>query len=63
MRGLFWPLCTQLTLEVAPLTREDDPDYTVSARSFIHGNTVYFVRGNEVWSTSWFAPSQVQWPF
>ena len=48
---------------VAPLTRHDDPDYTVSARSFIHGDTVYFVRGNEVWSTSWFAPSQVQGPF
>jgi hypothetical protein len=48
---------------VAPLAREDDPDYTVSARSFIHGDAVFFVRGIEVWSTSWFAPSQVQGPF
>jgi len=34
-----------------------------SSRSFIHGDTVYFVRNGEVWSTSWFAPSQVQGPF
>lgn len=48
---------------VAPPTREDESDYSYSARSFIHGDTVYFVRGTEVWSTSWFAPSQVQGPF
>jgi len=48
---------------VAPFTREDESGYSVDARSYIHGDTVYFVRGDEVWSTSWFAPSEVQGPF
>ena len=48
---------------VAPPTREDSPTHVEAARSYIHGDTVYFVRGDEVWSTSWFAPSQVQGPF
>ena len=34
-----------------------------SSRSFIHGDTVYYVRNGKVWSTLWFAPSQVQGPF
>ena len=48
---------------VAPPTREDVSSYNSGARSYLHGDTVYFVRGDEVWSTSWFAPSEVQGPF
>jgi uncharacterized secreted protein with C-terminal beta-propeller domain len=48
---------------VTPPVANDYERYSNSARSFIHGDTVYYVRDGKVWSTSWFAPSQVQGPF
>ena len=48
---------------VAPPVASESEIYDSSSRSFIHGDTVYFVRNGKVWSTSWFAPSQVQGPF
>ncbi len=32
-------------------------------RAFIDGDTVYYVRDGQVWSTSWHTPSQVRGPF
>jgi uncharacterized secreted protein with C-terminal beta-propeller domain len=32
-------------------------------RSFIHGDTVFYVRDGQVWSSPWHAPSQLQGPF
>ncbi|MBC7978576.1 MAG: beta-propeller domain-containing protein, partial [Myxococcales bacterium] len=39
--------------------------YLTSAlnRSFIDGDTVYYVRDGQVWSSSWFTPSQIRGPF
>ena len=48
---------------VAPPVTSESEIYDSSSRSFIHGDTVYYVRNGKVWSTSWFAPSQVQGPF
>jgi hypothetical protein len=48
---------------VTPPVANDYERYASSSRSFIHGDTVYYVRDGKVWSTSWFAPSQVQGPF
>jgi hypothetical protein len=48
---------------VAPPISGDSEAYDSSSRSFIHGDTVYFVRGGKVWSSSWFAPSQLQGPY
>jgi hypothetical protein len=48
---------------VAPPITSEPETYDSSARAFIHGDTVYFVRNGKVWSSPWFAPSQVQGPF
>jgi hypothetical protein len=48
---------------VAPPVTSESEIYDSSSRSFIHGDTVYYVRQGKVWSSSWFAPSQVQGPF
>lgn len=48
---------------VTPPAATDYERYATSSRAFIHGDTVYYVRDGKVWSTSWFAPSQVQGPF
>jgi beta propeller domain-containing protein len=48
---------------VAPPNTNDAENYDSSARSFLHGDTVYYVRNGKVWSSSWFTPSQVQGPF
>jgi hypothetical protein len=48
---------------VTPPVATDYERYASSSRAFIHGDTLYYVRDGKVWSTSWFAPSQVQGPF
>jgi hypothetical protein len=48
---------------VTPPFAGDSERFASISRSFIHGDTVYYVRDGVVWSTSWFAPSQVQGPF
>jgi Beta propeller domain len=48
---------------VAPPTASESEIYDSSSRSFIHGDTVYYVRNGKVWSSPWFAPSQLQGPF
>lgn len=48
---------------VTPPMASDDEIYDSSSRSFIHGDTVYYVRNGKVWSSSWFAPSQLRGPF
>ncbi|HEY6123471.1 MAG TPA: beta-propeller domain-containing protein [Steroidobacteraceae bacterium] len=48
---------------VTPPVANDAERYVMSSRSFIHGDTVYYVRDGKVWSSSWFTPSQVQGPF
>ncbi|HEU4780482.1 MAG TPA: beta-propeller domain-containing protein [Steroidobacteraceae bacterium] len=48
---------------VTPPAANDVERFATSSRSFIHGETVYYVRDGNVWSTSWFTPSQVQGPF
>jgi hypothetical protein len=47
---------------VAPPAGDTDSPET-SSRSFIHGDTVYYVRDGKVWSSSWLTPSQVLGPF
>lgn len=43
------------------------PDITIPyvdrSRSFIHDDTVYYVRDETVWAASWFAPTMVNGPF
>jgi len=48
---------------VAPPVTSESEIYDSSSRSFIHGDTVYYVRNGKVWSSSRFAPSQLQGPF
>jgi uncharacterized secreted protein with C-terminal beta-propeller domain len=48
---------------VTPPASNDQERYAYTSRSFMRGDTVYYVREGEVWSTSWFTPSQVQGPF
>jgi hypothetical protein len=48
---------------VTPPAANDNERYASSSRSFIDGDTVYYVRDGKVWSTSWAAPSQVRGPF
>jgi hypothetical protein len=48
---------------VTPPTGGEGEIYDSSSRSFIHGDTIYYVRGGKVWSSSWFAPSQLRGPF
>ncbi|HEU5134664.1 MAG TPA: beta-propeller domain-containing protein [Steroidobacteraceae bacterium] len=48
---------------VSPPVSNDRERYAWFTRSFIHGDTVYYVRDGKVWSSSWFTPSQVQGPF
>jgi uncharacterized secreted protein with C-terminal beta-propeller domain len=48
---------------VTPPVATDQERFADSSRSFIDGDTVYYIRDGKVWSTSWFAPSQVQGPF
>jgi len=48
---------------VSPPAANDSDRYAWISRSFIHSDTVYYVRDGKVWSSSWFAPSQVQGPF
>jgi hypothetical protein len=35
----------------------------VRNRAFIHGDTVYYVANERVWSANWFLPGQVAGPF
>jgi len=39
------------------------PPYGIRNRSFIHGDTVYYVRDEKVWSAFWGLPSVVLGPF
>ena len=48
---------------VTPPVANDLQRYAWINRSFIHGDTVYYVRDGKVWSSSWFTPSQMQGPF
>jgi len=48
---------------VTPPAANDQERYASTSRSFLHGDTVYYVRDGKVWSSSWFTPSQVQGPF
>jgi hypothetical protein len=48
---------------VAPPPASESEIHDSSSRSFIHGDTVYYVRNGKVWSSPWFAPSQLQGPF
>jgi hypothetical protein len=48
---------------VSPPIANDSERFVLTSRSFIHGDTVYYVRDGRVWSSSWFTPSQVQGPF
>jgi hypothetical protein len=48
---------------VNPPAATDAERYAPLSRSFIHGDTVYYVRDGKVWSSSWLTPAQVLGPF
>ena len=48
---------------VLPPFGDDDQRYASEARSFIHGDSVYYVRRGLVWGSSWFTPAQVNGPY
>jgi len=45
------------------ITPPESLDYVAVSRSFIDGDTVWYLRDGEVWSSSWLTPDQVRGPF
>ena len=41
----------------------DEPDWVERSRAFIHDDTVYYIRDDDVWAASWNAPTIVNGPF
>jgi hypothetical protein len=48
---------------VLPPFGGDDQRSASEARSFIHGDSVYYVRRGVVWGSNWFTPAQVNGPY
>ncbi len=41
----------------------NEPDWVERSRSFIHDDTVYYIRDEDVWTATWDTPSVVNGPF
>ena len=49
---------------IAPLpANPESPDWVERSRSFLHGDTVYYIRDEEVWAAFWQSPSLMNGPF
>ena len=46
-----------------PSADPDFPEWVERSRAFIHGDTVYYVRDEDVWAASWQSPTLVRGPF
>lgn len=46
-----------------PLIGPNEPDWVERSRAFIHDDTVYYVRDEDVWTALWHTPSIVNGPF
>jgi uncharacterized secreted protein with C-terminal beta-propeller domain len=46
-----------------PSIGPNDPDWVARSRAFIHDDTVYYLRDEDVWSALWHTPSIVNGPF
>lgn len=48
---------------VAPPTTGTEPQWVERSRAYLHGDTIYYVRDEEVWASFWHTPSVVNGPF
>jgi len=48
---------------IGPPSTGPDPDWVERSRSFIHDDTVYYVRDETAWASFWHTPSIVNGPF
>jgi len=46
-----------------PSTGPNEPDWVERSRAFIHDDTVYYIRDEDVWTAFWHTPSIVNGPF
>ena len=46
-----------------PSVGTNDPEWVERSRAFIHDNTVYYIRDDDVWAAFWDSPSLVNGPF
>jgi hypothetical protein len=46
-----------------PSIGPNEPDWAERSRSFIHDDTVYYIRDDDVWTAFWHSPSIVNGPF
>ncbi len=47
----------------SPPTGPNEPDWVERSRAFIHDDTVYYIRDEDVWTAFWQTPSIVNGPF
>ncbi|MDH4125676.1 MAG: beta-propeller domain-containing protein [Gammaproteobacteria bacterium] len=48
---------------ISPPSIATTPDWVERSRSFIHNDTVYYIRDEDVWAASWLSPSIVNGPY
>jgi hypothetical protein len=48
---------------VTPPSNDGTFPFNDRNRAFIHDDTIYYVRGEEVWAAFWSAPTMVNGPF
>jgi hypothetical protein len=48
---------------IAPPAAGSEPAWVERSRAYLHGDTVYYVRDEEVWAAAWQSPSLVNGPF
>ncbi len=48
---------------IEPPSAGSEPDWIERSRAFIHDDTVYYVRDDDVWAAFWDTPSIVNGPF
>jgi len=46
-----------------PAVGTNDPEWVERSRAFIHDDTVYYIRDDDVWAVFWHAPGIVNGPF
>jgi uncharacterized secreted protein with C-terminal beta-propeller domain len=65
IRDKTMPALTTLNLvgSIEPPSAGAEPDWVERSRSYLHDDTVYYVRDEDVWAAFWDAPSIVNGPF
>ena len=48
---------------VNPPSIGTEPEWVERSRAFIHDDTIYYIRNEDVWASFWFAPNVVKGPF